>query len=144
PYRYCSKMLFAEYLQDLADLSVTIPNDGTYSFTITGAESSDRDDLRVTCNGISLDGMSFRTYYSNLIGMYPTGEASMPENAGAPVFEINYKTKKGSSHSLKFYSINDRNCAVNIDGETHLSVRITEVEKAINNLHKLLKGQSIT
>ncbi len=140
PYRYCAKILFAEYIANLESLSVAWgPQE--YTFTMTGADSEDREDLKVVCNGVPVDGESFRDYYSNMMGMYPTGEGTMSE--GGPVLTISYATKDGRNEELTFYSVDDRNCLVKVRDQAFLTVRINEVNKVINDTQKLLQGQQI-
>lgn len=142
PYRYCMKMLFGEYISNLSSLSVITPEENL-TFTLTGADSDDKEDLRVSCGDVSVDGDNFRTFYANLMGMYPSGEGTMPENAGTPALEIVYTLTDGTSHFIRFYPMDDRNYAANVDGHTFLSVRVTEIQKVINDSQKLLKGQQI-
>lgn len=142
PYRYCMKMLFGEPISNLSSLSV-ITEKENLTFTLSGADSNDKDDLRVFCGDVSVDGSLFRTFYANVMAIYPSGEGFMPENAGEPELEIGYALKDGSSHSIRFYPMDDRNYAVNIDGQTFLSVRVTEIQKIVNDAQKLLKGQPI-
>lgn len=141
PYRYASKLLFGEYIANLQSLSVASAR-GEYTFTLSGADSDDKEDLRVTCNGVAVDGRSFRDFYANMMAMYPTGEGTMPENA-EPILTITYTTVKGVSRSLKFYSVDSRNCLAEVMGQAFLTVRITEVNKVINDTQKLLRGQEI-
>jgi hypothetical protein len=142
PYRYCTKMLYGEYLDKVSSLSV-ISGDLNVTFNITGAGTNDRDDLRVNAGSISVDNDSFRTFYGNLISMYPSGDAVGADTSGTPVLTVVYNLSDGTSHTLKFYSMDDRNCAADVDGQTFLSVRITEVQKILNDTNKLLNGQQI-
>ena len=141
PYRYCSKMLFGEYLSNLQSLTVSSA-EGEYTFTLSGADSDDKEDLRVSCGATAVDGNSFRTFYSNVMSMYPSGEGVKPEGAD-PVLTVSYTTVKGDVKALKFYSVDSRNCVAEVDGQAFLTVRITEVQKVINDTQKLLKGQEI-
>ena len=86
PYRYCSKMLFGEYLSNLQSLTVSSA-EGEYTFTLSGADSDDKEDLRVSCGATAVDGNSFRTFYSNVMSMYPSGEGVKPEGAD-PVLTV--------------------------------------------------------
>lgn len=141
PYRYCTKLLFGEYIRNLKSLTVSSA-EGEYTFTLTGADSDDNDDLRVTCGDISVDGDSFRDFYANIMATYPTGEGTMPENAES-ILTISYTTVDDSVQTLNFYPVDSRNCLVEVRGQAFLTVRITEVNKIINDTQKLLKGQEI-
>ncbi len=141
PYRYCTKLLFGEYLSNLKSLSVTSA-DGEYIFDISGADSDNKDDLKVTCGDVSVKGNSFRDFYANIMGMYPTGEGTMPADA-EPILTISYTTVDDIVQTLNFYPIDSRNCLVEVRDQAFLTVRITEVQKVINDTKKLLKGQQI-
>ena len=141
PYRYSAKMLFGEYLSKMSSLAIVTPTENLV-FTLTGADGNDKSDLRVSCGDRSIDGTAFRGYYSNLMAMYPTGEGSLPEGVD-PALEILYTLSDGKTHSLKFYEMDARNYAACVDGQTFLSVRVTEVQKVINDAHKLINGQEI-
>ncbi len=141
PYRYCTKMLFGEYLSKLTDLTVSSAQ-GDYTFTLSGADSDDKEDLRVNCGSTSVDGASFRQFYTNIMSMYPSGEGTKPENA-SPVLTVSYNMTDGGKNEIKFYSVDSRNCVAEVSGQAFLTVRITEVEKIINDAQKLLKGQEI-
>lgn len=142
PSRYCLKMLFGEYLTDLTGLSVVTPQQ-SFDFILSGMESGDVEDLRVSCGDIAVNPDDFTTFYSNILGIYPSGEASMPETGEPAVAEVRYTLKDGSSHSIGFYAVDERNCAANVDGQTFLSVRITEIQKILNDVQKLLNGQTV-
>lgn len=141
PYRYCTKLLFGEYLSNLKSLSVTSA-DGEYTFDISGADSDNKDDLKVTCGDVSVKGNSFRDFYANIMGMFPSGEGTLPENT-EPILTISYTTVDDTVQTLNFYPIDSRNCLVEVRGQAFLTVRITEVQKVINDTQKLLKGQQI-
>lgn len=141
PYRYCTKMLFGEYLAKLESLSVKSA-EGEYKFLISGANSENKEDLRVTCGDVLVDGSSFRDYYANIMLMFPSGEGTMPENVD-PIFTISYTTLDDVTQTLEFYPVDSRNCIVKVRGEAFLTVRITEVEKIINDTQKLLNGEEI-
>ncbi len=141
PYRYCTKMLFGEYISNLKSLTVSSA-EGEYTFTLSGADSDDKEDLRVNCGTVSVDGASFRNFYTNIMAMYPSGEGAKPENA-APVLTVSYHTVDGGVNTLRFYSVDSRNCVAEVRGQAFLTVRITEVQKVINDTQKLLKGQEI-
>ncbi len=141
PYRYCTKLLFGEYIRNLKSLTVSSA-EGEYTFTLSGADSDDKEDLRVSCGDTAVDGDSFRDFYANIMGMFPTGEGTMPQDA-EPILTISYTTVDDAVQTLKFYSIDSRNCLVEVRGQAFLTVRITEVNKVINDTQKLLKGQQI-
>ncbi len=141
PYRYCTKLLFGEYLSNLQSLTVTSA-DGEYIFNISGADSEDKDDLKVTCGDISVKGDSFRDFYANMMGMFPSGEGTMPTDA-EEILTISYTTTDNVTQTLKFYPVDSRNCLVQVRDQAFLTVRITEVNKVINDTQKLLKGQEI-
>ncbi len=141
PYRYCTKMLFGEYLSNLESLTVASA-EGEYTFTFSGADSEEKEDLRVSCGDVAVDGNSFRSFYTNIMAMYPSGEGTMPEQSEA-ILTVSYATKDGRNESLSFYSVDSRNCLVKVRNQSFLTVRITEVQKVINDTQKLLKGQEI-
>lgn len=142
PYRYAIKMLFGEYIYNVKTLTVKTPEDA-WVFSLSGAESSDKSDFRVFCGDRSIDGDNFRNFYGTLMGLYPSGEGVMPEQAGDPVLEIVYDLTDGSQNVIAFYPMDDRNCAANVDGQTFLSVRVTEVQKVLSDVQKLLAGQTV-
>lgn len=141
PYRYCTKLLFGEYIANLKSLTVS-SEQGDYTFLLTDADSDNKEDLRVTCNGASVSADSFRDFYANVMGMYPSGEGTMPQNA-TPILTISYQTVDGTEHPIKFYPVDDRNCLVEVRGQAFLTVRITEVQKVLSDVQKLLKGEEI-
>ncbi len=141
PYRYCTKMLFGEYISKITDLTVASA-EGSYTFTLSGADSDDKEDLRVNCNGTSVDGDNFRQFYTNIMAMFPSGTGEKPEGA-EPVLTISYNLSDGGKNAISFYSVDSRNCVVEVGGQAFLTVRITEVEKVMNDVQKLLKGQEV-
>ncbi len=141
PYQFGAKILYGEYITDMTSITVKTPSD-SWTFSITGAQG-DKEDLRVSCGAVSVDGDNFRTFFVNLLGIYPTGEGYMPEDAGDPVVEVIYSLKDGSQDVIQFYPIDDRNCAANVNGQTFLSVRITQVQKILSDVEKLLTGQTV-
>ena len=142
PYRFSSKLLFGEYISNIDALSVNTP-DRKLTFELKNSESNDKDELRVTCNGVNIDGNEFRDYYANLISLYPSGEGSMPEDAGEPDLELVYVRKDGTSQAIRFYKMDYLSYAANVNGQTFLSVSVSEIEKAINDAQKLLNGEEI-
>lgn len=141
PYQYCNKMLFGEYLSNLTSLTVSNTS-GEWEFLLKNADSNDKEELEVTCNGTSVVNTDFRTFYANLMTVYPSGEAT--EVSGkTPALTIRYVTKDGTEKVLNFYEMDARNYAAEVDGITFLSVRVTEVEKIFNDVQKLLRGESV-
>ena len=141
PYRFSAKILFGEYLSNLNSLTVK-SSDETWNFTLKNAASNDKDELRVQCNGKSINPDQFRTFYASLISFIPVGEGAKPEGA-EPALELLYNLTSGESHVLRFYEMDARNYAAEINGVTFLSVRVTQVEKVFSDIQKLLKGQAL-
>ncbi len=141
PYRYCTKMLYGEYLANLQSLTVAYGQE-EYTFTFTGEDSDNRDDLLVNCGDVAVNGSDFRDYYTNILSMYPTGQSTMPENTES-LLDITFASKGGKQEMISFYSVDSRNCIAKVGDQAFLTVRIDEVNKIINDTQKLLNGQNI-
>ena len=142
PYQYSSSLLFGEFLSKLSAVEISTPED-SWAFELQNADSNDKDELRVNCGSVSVDGKQFRTFYANLTTIFPSGEATMPEGNPQADLEICYVRKNGSRQSVRLYNIDGRNYAAEVDGEVFFSVRVTELNKVLSDIQKLLKGQEI-
>ena len=142
PYQFCNHMLFGEYISNLSALQISTPED-SWTFELKNAASNDKDELEVTCGSVSVNGKQFRSFYANLMSIYPSGEATKPEGASEADLEIRYVMSDGREEILRFYKIDARNYAAETGGSVFLSVRVTELEKVLNDIQKLLKGQTI-
>ncbi|MBQ1272355.1 MAG: DUF4340 domain-containing protein [Clostridia bacterium] len=139
PYRYCTKILYGEYLNNLKSLKVAF-GDEENLFTFTGNLTD--ESLRVNCNGVAVNTENFRDYYVNILSIYPSGEGVMPENAEA-LLSITYTSKEEKEQTVSFYSVDARNCIAKVGDEAFLTVRIDEINKVISDTHKLLQGKPI-
>ena len=142
PYQFCNHMLFGEYISKLSALEISTPED-TWTFTLKNADSNDKEELIVHCGSVSVNGKQFRAFYANLMSIYPSGEATMPEGNPEAALEIRYLRSNGTEEVVRFYKIDARNYAAETGGSVFLSVRVTELDKVLNDIQKLLKGQTI-
>ena len=142
PYQFCARLLHGEYLADLSQLILRTPED-VWTFDIANANSNDKDELRVQCGNVAVNNNLFRNFYTMLIGLYPSGEGIKPEGDVLPDLEIEYKRLDGVSNFVRFYAMDARNYAAEVNGVTFLSVRVTEIQKVLSDLQKILKGQDI-
>lgn len=140
PYRYCYKMIYGEYITSVASIDILSPEKST-TFTLThGVQAKE---LTVRCGERIIDEANFRTFYTNLLSMYPVGEVPADFVPGEETLKLVYHLTDGSEHVLSFSPVDDRNYAATLDGETHLCVRVSDLDKVLNDTEKLLNGQTV-
>lgn len=147
PYQFSSKILLAEYINEMASVLINTP-DRKLTFALKNAESKDLEELIVTCGGVSVNNNDFRTFYGNLISIYPSGDATGFTPSGEAYLEIVYVKQDGTQRTLAFYPMGEgeyvRQYAVSVDGEPlPLCVNVTEIEKVLSDTQKLLDGREV-
>lgn len=75
--------------------------------------------------------------------MSHTGIDTKPD--GKSVLKITYEGIDGKDTVLEFiqYPDDPRKVFMLVDGEGHFTVMMTKVEKIINDMHKLIRGEDI-
>ncbi len=149
-------------LDEVKSVTVTF-EDETYTFNVSGTsgtDSSDTDDetesaneevestsddtLEVKYNGKELDTDKFRNFYIFLNSLTSTSTVD-EEPDGSPVMTITYKyrSKNRSSDVVELIPYGNNKVAISLNGDTHLVARSTYVDRAIENVEKLINNKEI-
>ena len=139
-YQYCQRLVNLRFLNELDGVTVEY-DDQSYSFDIQDPDAG--EDMVVTYNYARLKESLFRKFYANIISVSHTGIDAKPD--GKSVLKITYEGIDGKDTVLEFiqYPDDPRKVYMLVDGEGHFTVMMTKVEKIINDMHKLIRGEDI-
>ena len=141
-----------EMISDVSKLTVATP-DKTDVFTLTrteNEESSTEDKISYDYSVTGTDGQEityqdvFTKYYQTIIGVQLLEETTEETAQGEPVLTITYEYyEDGPARVVKFYSIGDRRCLAEVDGQVVGVVTSQSVQDIIDNTEIILQNKSV-
>ncbi len=111
----------------------------TETFTLSGEMS----DLTVTTSKEeTIDTKNFRQFYIDLLLIAMDNRATAPE-VPSEILAYTVTTRDGRKYEYRFYDLSTRKIYFTVNGEGEFCANRDDVERTVNNLDKLLRGEKI-
>lgn len=141
-----------EMISDVCKLTVETP-DKKDVFTLTrteNEESSTEDKISYDYSVTGTDGQEityqdiFTKYYQTIIAVQLLEETTDEKAEGEPMLTVTYEYYEGDpARVVKFYSIGDRRCLAEVDGQVVGVVTSQSVQNIIDNTEIVLQNKSV-
>jgi len=139
-----TSFLYVIYVADLAELEMSA--DGkTYDFKISHPNSEQPTDVTVTESGKAIDGTLFKTFYQVLITLR-ADDAADEATGQSPLLTLKLTpTKEADAQpiSVRFLPTGSHTCGIEVDGQMAFQTSISYVDNLLENLQKLMRGETI-
>ncbi len=138
---YCEDMIYTRAADALSH--ITISGSGKNYDIAIGDEVDEMGNFFVTINNKQVDSELFSDFYSHIltIGITDLGQKGADKT---PYLSITFTLKNGTKEAMKFYSVSELKCFVEINGTGHFWVSTLNVDKILSNAQKLYDGDVIS
>lgn len=137
---YCEDMIYTR----AADMQshITISGSGK-TFEIAVGDKDEEGNFFVTINNKQVDSELFSDFYAHIltIGITDLGQKG---EAKEPYLSIEFTLTDGTKESIKFYSVTELKCFVEVNGKGNFWVSTLNVDKILSNAQKLYDGDVIS
>ena len=138
---YCEDMIYTRAADTLSH--ITISGSGkTYEVAI-GDEVDELGNFFVTINNKQVDSELFSDFYAHILTIGITDLGQKGEN-NTPYLSITFTLKDGTKEAMKFYSVSELKCFVELNGSGHFWVSTLNVDRILSNAQKLYDGEVIS
>ncbi len=137
---YCEDMIYTRAADTLSH--VTISGSGK-TFEIAVGEKDEEGNFYVTINNKQVDSELFSDFYAHIltIGITDLGQKGEEQNS---YLDITFTLKNGTKEYMKFYSVSELKCFVELNGKGNFWVSTLNVDKILSNAQKLYDGDVIS
>ncbi len=136
---YCEDMIYTRAADALTH--ITISGSGK-NFEIAVGDKDEEGNFFVTINNKQVDSELFSDFYAHILTIGITDLGQKGESK-TPYLTVNFTLTDGTKENIKFYSVSELKCFVEVNGTGNFWVSTLNVDKILNNAQKLYDGDVI-
>ncbi len=138
---YCEDMIYTRAADALSH--ITISGGGKSYEVVIGDVIDEEGNFYVTINNKQVDSELFSDFYAHILTIGITDLGEKGEN-NTPYLTLTFTLKDGTKEVMKFYSVSELKCFVELNGTGHFWVSTLNVDKILSNAQKLYDGEVIS
>ena len=148
PYMYVQRVLYMNSIDNVASMKVTI-KDQTYDLEFkrgekqVDEEGNETQDQVFKINGQLIEEKSFRTLYTDLIGIMSDYEIyqETPDIDESDMLKIEYEFLDGSTHEITYYRASEFYYVTQVRDDTWFACAYTQFQDILDQLDVCLNGE---
>lgn len=137
---YCEDMIYTRAADTLSHITLS---GGGKTFEIAIGDKDEEGNFFVTINNKQVDSELFSDFYAHILTIGITDLGQKGEN-NTPYLNVTFTLKEGTKEYMKFYSVSELKCFVELNGTGNFWVSTLNVDKILSNAQKLYDGDVIS